>query len=155
MAPIDFINKIRFNDDALCNSLMKFDGVIGSLSADDESELDREVEADLHEQSLQAADNLSQNDSSIVSDFDDIEPTAEGSCITCLTSMACMLYLPCTHVALCTECHEVLRTTHEERVTRSHSSDSRTLRSEIKKLKCPNCNEVIKQTIKIRQNSFR
>lgn len=146
MAPIDFINNIRFNDDNLCKSLMKTEGVIGSVTGDDESELEREIEAELDAKQPDEANN-----SSLLDLLDDLEPTPEGSCIICRARMACMLYLPCAHLATCFDCHETLRLNHEENAQRLARID---LRQEVPKMKCPICQTLADKAIQIRTNSY-
>lgn len=149
MSPIDFINRIRYNDDDLCNELSHVSS--GAVTGDDESQLEREIEAEIQEE---ANDDEVAKEKSILDELDDLEPTKEGACLTCLENMACVVFLNCAHNAICSPCFVMFKELHEKRVRKEFKHNARKMERELTIYKCPKCNEVADKAIEIRGNSF-
>lgn len=151
MSPIDFINKIRHNDDSLCKSLSEFND--GAATADDESELDKEIETAL-ENELPAA--IDPNDVNGACGFDDMDepPPKEGSCIACNTEMACVVFTPCRHNAVCNNCFKGVEKAHVKKINTKYSDNPRKIERELPRIQCPICNEPASDIIKIHANSY-
>lgn len=164
MSPIDFINKVRHNDDDLCHNLNMIEEN-NAVTADDETELENEIESEC--QALLLADQAEQNaeidfneqsnseNNPVADDGSDSDEPTDGACIACRKNLACVVFLTCTHNAVCLSCYENVKQTHIDNCNRWYADNPRKLARELKHLKCPACNMVAKNVIPIRSNSFK
>lgn len=164
MSAIDFINKIRHNDDNLCRNLtitQENTAVIGDDECELEAEIEVECRAQLLTDTMQSVENdeieqpSTSNNSSLIDELEDEYEPNEGACITCLENVACVVFLDCSHNAVCASCYEMVQKTHVENCNKWYADDPRKLKRELKRMKCPKCNQVASNVIKIRSNSFK
>lgn len=148
LSPIDFINKIKHNDEQLCKSLSEFN--VDAL-ADDETELDREIEDALTE-----IENHVEKSNDVTPTIDDLDeaPPKEGACIACQTNMANMVFLHCNHNAVCSHCYDQVKKAHVTKINQKFKGDQRKIDRKIERVQYPVCNESSFSVVKIHANSF-
>lgn len=158
LTPMDFLNQILHNDKELTDSLDTVND--GMQTADDESTLDADVEADVVVEMKSIADSDAQVDTHEGVHFgefnmiDNIPDTKDGACITCITNMASVVFLDCKHNAVCVPCWEICKEMRKQNCHRWYGDNARKLERELKIIKCPKCGAIARDTLVIHTNAF-
>lgn len=161
MSAIDFINKVRHNDEDLCQNLTTIDEDGEFVSGDDDTELEQQIQAELlvAEEEMDASlEYVPQNMDMVHNDESNRSNTPEpqeGSCIACNVNLATVVFLDCKHNAVCSDCYTILLKTHQTNCTIWYRDNPRKMAREMNRIKCPNCGSVANDVIKTHSNSFK
>lgn len=87
-------------------------------------------------------------------EYIDDEAVPKGTCIMCLKNLCDIILLPCFHIVVCSTCWEKTKSTHEKQCDILYSKNKRKLTLEKKKVKCPTCDDVVKNTNEFHMANF-
>lgn len=84
-----------------------------------------------------------------------ITSAPKGTCISCLSRICDIIFLPCFDIVLCSKCWENERSKHERECDALYRNNARKLTAEKKKRKCPCCSKIVKETKEFRMASVQ
>lgn len=115
---------------------------------------DTELNAIQAEKGETVQNELDESDQSIDDAQVEQAELPKGTCIVCLKNLCDIILVPCFEIVICSICWAQQKQQHEERCDVLYKKNKRKLVTEKKKLKCPSCDNIVKECKEFHMASF-